>query len=45
MHTLGLDMTDDSLKDSPKRVAKMYVKRNFWWTFARKQTGDFYFQQ
>ena len=25
MYTLGLDMTDDSLKDSPKRVAKMYV--------------------
>ncbi|RQP14388.1 MAG: GTP cyclohydrolase I FolE [Chryseobacterium sp.] len=29
MHTLGLDMADDSLKDSPKRVAKMYVKEIF----------------
>ena len=29
METLGLDMTDDSLKDSPKRVAKMYVNEIF----------------
>ncbi|SHI32706.1 GTP cyclohydrolase I [Cruoricaptor ignavus] len=29
MHTLGLDMADDSLKDSPKRVAKMYVHEIF----------------
>lgn len=29
MHTLGLDMTDDSLKDSPKRIAKMYVNEIF----------------
>jgi GTP cyclohydrolase I len=27
METLGLDMTDDSLKDSPRRVARMYVTR------------------
>ena len=26
MQTLGLDLTDDSLKGTPKRVAKMYVK-------------------
>tara|TARA_B100000614_G_C14562667_1_gene497741 strand:+ start:6989 stop:7693 length:705 start_codon:yes stop_codon:yes gene_type:complete len=26
MSTLGLDLTDDSLKDSPLRVAKMYVR-------------------
>ena len=26
MYTLGLDLTDDSLKDTPLRVAKMYVK-------------------
>lgn len=26
MHVLGLDLTDDSLKDTPRRVAKMYVK-------------------
>ena len=25
MRTLGLDLSDDSLKDTPKRVAKMYV--------------------
>jgi len=25
METLGLDLTDDSLKGTPRRVAKMYV--------------------
>lgn len=29
MNTLGLDLTDDSLKATPKRVAKMYVKELF----------------
>ncbi|WP_347157868.1 GTP cyclohydrolase I FolE [Pontibacter chitinilyticus] len=29
MHTLGLDLTDDSLKGTPARVAKMYVKEIF----------------
>jgi GTP cyclohydrolase IA len=29
MHTLGLDLTDDSLKGTPHRVAKMYVKEIF----------------
>lgn len=29
MKTLGLDMTDDSLKGTPRRVAKMYVKEIF----------------
>jgi GTP cyclohydrolase I len=29
MHTLGLDMTDDSLRGTPRRVAKMFVKENF----------------
>ncbi len=29
METLGMDMTDDSLKDTPKRVAKMYVEEIF----------------
>ena len=29
MQTLGLDLNDDSLKDTPKRVAKMYVKEIF----------------
>jgi len=30
METLGLDLTDDSLEDTPKRVAKMYVNEVFW---------------
>ena len=29
MHTLGLDMTDDSLKGTPKRIAKMFVNEIF----------------
>ncbi|MAZ36453.1 GTP cyclohydrolase I FolE [Salibacteraceae bacterium] len=29
MYTLGLDMTDDSLKGTPKRVAKMFVNEIF----------------
>jgi len=29
MHVLGLDLNDESLKDTPKRVAKMYVKEIF----------------
>ncbi len=29
METLGLDLTDDSLKGTPKRVSKMYVKEIF----------------
>ena len=30
MTTLGLDLGDDSLMDTPKRVAKMYVNEIFW---------------
>lgn len=30
METLGLDLSDDSLADTPKRVAKMYVDEVFW---------------
>ena len=30
MDTLGLDLTDDSLQDTPNRVAKMYVNEIFW---------------
>ena len=30
LETLGLDLTDDSLMDTPKRVAKMYVNEIFW---------------
>ena len=29
MHTLGLDLTDDSLKGTPNRVAKMYIQEIF----------------
>ena len=30
MNILGLDLTDDSLIETPKRVAKMYVNEIFW---------------
>ena len=30
MRALGLDLDDDSLMDTPKRVAKMYVNEIFW---------------
>ena len=30
MSVLGLDLTDDSLAETPKRVAKMYVNEIFW---------------
>jgi GTP cyclohydrolase I len=30
MRALGLDLEDDSLMDTPKRVAKMYVNEIFW---------------
>ena len=29
MNILGLDLSDDSLRDTPKRIAKMYVKEIF----------------
>lgn len=30
LNVLGMDLTDDSLCETPKRVAKMYVKDLFW---------------
>lgn len=30
LKTLGLDITDDSLKETPQRIAKMYVRELFW---------------
>ena len=30
MEALGLDLSDDSLEETPKRVAKMYVGEIFW---------------
>lgn len=29
LHTLGMDLTDDSIKGTPNRVAKMFVKETF----------------
>ena len=43
MHTLGLDMTDDSLKDSPKRVAKMYVNEIFGGLCQKTNRGFLHF--
>lgn len=36
MYTLGLDMTDDSLKGTPRRVAKMFVNEIFGGLFPEK---------
>lgn len=33
MKTLGLDLEDDSLKDSPDRVGKMFINEIFWGLF------------
>ena len=30
LQALGLDLTDDSLMDTPNRVAKMWVREIFW---------------
>ena len=30
MEVLGLDLSDDSLEETPKRVSKMYVNEIFW---------------
>ena len=29
MHIMGLDLSDDNLKETPHRVAKMFVKEIF----------------
>lgn len=39
METLGMDMNDDSLKDSPKRVAKMYVNEIFGGLLPENKPG------
>jgi GTP cyclohydrolase I len=39
METLGMDMTDDSLKDSPMRVAKMYVNEIFGGLLPENKPG------
>ncbi|GIW21638.1 MAG: GTP cyclohydrolase 1 [Candidatus Sericytochromatia bacterium] len=30
MNTLGLDLNDDSLKDTPKRIANMFINEIYW---------------
>lgn len=44
LQTLGLDLSDDSLQDTPKRVAKMYVSEIFygldWETFPKCTAVD-----
>lgn len=30
MQTLGMDLTDDSLLETPNRIAKMYLNEIFW---------------
>ena len=30
LEELGMDLTDDSLEETPRRVAKMYVQERFW---------------
>ncbi len=37
METLGLDMEDDSLRGTPERVAKMFVREIFWGLDPRKK--------
>lgn len=39
MITLGLDLTDDSLKGTPKRVAKMFVKEIFGGLLPENKPG------
>lgn len=44
METLGLDLTDDSLKGTPKRVAKAYVKEIFGGLHPDKKPGSSTFE-
>lgn len=39
METLGMDLTDDSLKGTPKRVAKMFVKEIFGGLLPENKPG------
>ncbi|MPT33974.1 MAG: GTP cyclohydrolase I FolE, partial [Flavobacterium sp.] len=40
LNTLGLDLTDDSLKGTPNRVAKMFVKEIFGGLNPAKKPGS-----
>lgn len=44
MHTLGMDMKDDSLKGTPNRVAKMYVQELFGGLHPEKKPSSSKFQ-
>ncbi|MCX2720579.1 GTP cyclohydrolase I FolE [Lentiprolixibacter aurantiacus] len=44
MHTLGMDMQDDSLKGTPNRVAKMYVQELFGGLDPEKKPSSSKFQ-
>jgi GTP cyclohydrolase I len=44
LHTLGMDLTDDSIKGTPNRVAKMFVKELFGGLNPNKRPGASTFQ-
>src|SRR5687768_13955485 len=44
LHTLGMDLTDDSLKGTPNRVAKMFVKEIFGGLNPHKKPGSSTFE-
>lgn len=44
LNTLGMDLTDDSLKGTPNRVAKMFVKEIFGGLNPSKKPGSSTFQ-
>jgi GTP cyclohydrolase I len=44
LNTLGLDLTDDSLKGTPNRVAKMFVKEIFGGLHPHKKPGSSTFE-
>ena len=45
MDTLGLDLTDDSLKGTPKRVAKMFVNEIFGGLHPQAKPKGIYFSE
>ncbi|MFY7729938.1 MAG: GTP cyclohydrolase I FolE [Flavobacterium sp.] len=44
LHTLGMDLTDDSIKGTPNRVAKMFVKEIFGGLNPSKKPGSSTFE-
>lgn len=44
LHTLGMDLTDDSLKGTPHRVAKMFVKEIFGGLNPKKKPSSSTFE-